>query len=145
MSKHIHYTLRSGESLIETVIALAVITMLVMGIVVASTTSLYTSGKSGTRALAVKYAQDGLEKARQVRDADWAAFVTYAGLTACVDEAGIVYPCPSPSPGTEKYSRTIIFTYDAPTETMTATSTVSWLENGQTRSVQLTTYLTKWK
>ncbi len=147
-----HTNLRAeGQTLLELVIAIGVVAIVVTGLVVAATSSLRYGQESRTRTLAVSYAQEGLELARQIRDTQSsAAFIAYSGSGTkdwCLNQADAwaqddgsgCGPIVSGSP----YTRTVTFTWDG--TTMTVLSSVSWVLGGTQASTQLKTYLTLWR
>lgn len=71
------YSLRSksGQTLFEIVVALAVIVLVVTGLVVVITTSLRNANFAKNQAEATRLAQDATEWIRAQRDADWDAFL----------------------------------------------------------------------
>ncbi|HWY79695.1 MAG TPA: prepilin-type N-terminal cleavage/methylation domain-containing protein [Candidatus Sulfotelmatobacter sp.] len=69
-----------GQTLIETLAALAVMSIVLSAIAVAVTTSLSNAEYNRDQTLATKYAQQGTEIVRQVRDADYTAFSQKNGI-----------------------------------------------------------------
>lgn len=141
----------SGQSLLEVVIAIGVIAVLVMGLVVAATSSLRYSQESRLRSSAVKYAQEAIELAREIRDSStWTVFAQYSGSgtkTWCIDSDGAWTQdsgtgCGPIAPGSQ-FSRSVMFTWNDPL--MQVVSTVSWISGGQTLSTELHTNFTQWQ
>ena len=130
----------SGQSLVESVVTLGVVLLLVTGIVVGTTSSLRYAENSKARSTATQYAQEGLELARNERDAGWSAFA-HSG-TFCTVPLGSPPPC---SPMDSRFTRTLIYTYDALKKQVAVQSVVSWIEGGVTKTTTLQTTLTDWK
>ena len=61
-------TIRSGQSLIEILIAISAITIVLISLVSAATRSLSGSVSARTQALATKFSEDQMEKIRSYRD-----------------------------------------------------------------------------
>lgn len=142
----------TGQSLIEAVVAVGIVIILVTGLIVGTTASVHRAVSSSSRSLAVKYAQEGMELARKVRDNGWMTLIEYNN-TYCVGKDSLV-PVPTPTPVVGAacsanidsiYTRSITFAYAPDTQIMTIDVNVSWYEAGQTRSIALQTYLSQWK
>lgn len=141
-----------GVSLIETVVTIGVVMLLITGLVVGMTASLQNAQGSKLRALAVGYAQEGLEIVRQERDDSWATFAsrdTSGNKTDyCMGDTGqlsglVDGACP---PFAGSFSRVVSFTIDLldPGQ-MDVTVIVSWIEGSATKNVSLKTTYTQWK
>lgn len=74
----------SGQSLFEVVIAIAVITMVLVGVVVMATNSVRNSNFSKNETTAGRYAQEAIEWIRFERDSDIETFTTRNG-SYCFD------------------------------------------------------------
>lgn len=76
----------SGQSLFEVVIALAVISVVMVGLINVTTISIRNTSFSRNNTLATRYAQEAMEWLRGQRDASWNTFVGF-GTTAtyCLD------------------------------------------------------------
>jgi len=72
------FSSQTGQTLIETLSALAIIGMVITAIGIVVTTSLSNSTFDENETLATKYAQQGAEIVQQIRDDDYAAFQTYS-------------------------------------------------------------------
>ena len=60
-----------GQSLAEVTIAVSVVILIITGLIVGTTASLKTSQFNRSRSIAVKYAQEAMERARKLPDAGW--------------------------------------------------------------------------
>ncbi len=120
--------LRSGQMLVEIVLAIAVAALVLVGLAQLSTRSLNTSDFSRSKSQADAYAQGSGEWIRNQRSSlGWTAF--YAS------------PVCGPSCGDlgNGYTRNAAFTKDAgPPEKVTVTVTVSWVGSGKTFNVKQT-------
>lgn len=147
---HRHTSYRSGQTLLELVLALGVIAVVLTGLVSAVTASLRYSQSSQYRSRGVKYAQEGLELARKLRDANtWDTFSTYSGTGTrswCLSEAGAWTVsdgsgCPITAGST--FWRTVTFTWNDPI--MDVESAVSWADRSSSSQVTFRTYLSQWR
>lgn len=136
----------SGQSLLEMLVVLGMVTVLVTSIVAGSTVSLRNQQASKLRDTALAYAQKGLELVRTLKNSDWDTFVEYAG-SFCLDADGTytryVDSCESLLDDT--YTRVVTFTWDAANERMAVDMVVSWTASTKTYTTKLDTYYTNWK
>lgn len=145
--KHFSY----GQSMVEIIIVIGIVLVVVTGLVVGSTAALRGTRFSSTKSPATKYAQEGLELARKLRDTSWSTFFARKdeinGLW-CLDEAGTWTSAGGSEANCSNnvagiYSRTVRFTWDG--TGMTVVSAASWVDGATTHKSELTTYLTEWK
>lgn len=136
----------SGQTLAEVVVAMGVVILLVTGIIAGGTSAIRTSDQGRIRSLAVKYSQESLELARELRDTDWSSFQAKNGLW-CLDKnntwsvGGAI--CSINIDNT--FTRSVTFTWNAASQRMEVTTTVTWQDGSVARTSQLTTYFTKWQ
>lgn len=71
---------QKGQTLIELLVALSILVIVITTVAVSLTTSLNNAQASRTSTLATKYAQEGVEHVRSLRDASYTTFRTYNGL-----------------------------------------------------------------
>jgi len=142
--------LTSGQTLLELILALGVIAIVLTGLVSAVTSSLRYSQSSQLRSRGVKYAQEGLELVRKLRDSNtWDVFLTYSGAGTkswCLSETGVWSSnggsgCPIVSGST--FWRILTFTWSDPL--MDVTSEVSWADRTLSSTVSFRTYFSQWK
>ncbi len=100
-----------GQSLLESVLALAVIAIVLSGIAVVSTSSLSNAGHGKNQTIATQYAQEGVEVLRMIRSLNYASFRNYSG-TYCLAKGASSLPilpnCPSPlTPNVDSFIRTV--------------------------------------
>ncbi len=142
---------RHGQSMVEAVVVIGVVVMLVTGLVTATTTTLRSGQMSKSRVQALRYAKEGLEVVRIIKDADWnlipqtsKQYCLGKGEQALVNES---LPCAKTIDNT--YSRTVAFADSgactAASSCRSVTVTVTWSESGQDKSVALTSFLTNWR
>lgn len=137
-----------GQTLLELIVSIGVVVFVMLGLVVAVTSSLRFSQASRYRSRAVKYAQEAIEMTRQLRDTNlWDTFIAYAGVTPkvwCLSKTGVWTPedgnC-QPLDGI--FSRNVTLTWDDPLVRVQAD--VSWQDGSRVLHSQLDTYLTRWK
>ncbi len=139
-----------GQTLLEIVVAVGVIALVLTALVTAVTASLRFSQAGRYRSQAVKYAQEGIELTRKLRDTQpWTEFAVYSGAgTAdwCLSESGTWTASDGSGCAitpTSNFWRTITLTLNG--SVMEVTSTVSWGERTQSSTVTLRTYLSDWR
>jgi Tfp pilus assembly protein PilV len=130
-----------GQSLIEVVVAIAVVIIVILALVAITTVSIRNANFSRNQALATKYAQEGIEKVRALRDQNaWQTFTS-----GCESPPGLT-PLPSPFVRSIDCHLTGSSSNCVATDnTCEATVTVSWTDAQGTHKSELTTRLTNWK
>lgn len=144
-----HHVFERGQTLLEIVVALGVIAVVLTGLVTAVTASLRYSQVSKYRSQGVKFAQEGIELARKLRDTSpWAEFSVFSSGTGewCLNEAGSWSAsdgsgCPIVAGST--FWRTVTFVLNG--SVMDVTSEVSWGDRSTSSTVTLRTYLSDWR
>ena len=137
-----------GQTLLELIISIGVVVFVMLGLVVAVTSSLRFSQASRNRSRAVKYAQEAIEMTRQIRDANnWDTFVAYSGVTPkvwCLSKTGVwTIEDGNCAPLDGIFSRNVTMTWEDPIVRVEAD--VSWQDGSRVLHSQLDTYLTQWK
>ncbi len=145
---------KRGQTLVEIVVVVSVVLMLVSALVVGSISALRNSQKGKDRSLATKYAQEGIELSRKLRDNGWSTFLTYGDpgpKTWCLPKDNVWPASPIITSTSECdgnvdtiYNRNIKFLWNVSENRMEVTVTVSWGDISGSQQNQLTTYLTKW-
>lgn len=141
-----------GQSLVEIVVILGVVAVLVTGLVGVSSSALRASESGKSRTRATKYAAQGLELTRRLRDSGWTTFYTYGntdpGKRWCVDGTGVWTPEASGCDINieQQYTRRVTIEWIDATK-VEVNSMISWVEGDSTnpQTVSLTTYLTRWR
>ncbi len=140
----------SGQTLLELVVAIGIVGIVIMALVASVTSSLRYGQATRFRSRGVKYAQEGIELARTLRDSKtWNEFLGYADGSGawCLDSAGTFTTndgsgeCPIASGST--FWRKVNFSWNDPT--MEVMVTVSWGARDRPSTVELTTHFTEWK
>lgn len=129
----IKFTNEKGQSLVEVVVALAVVVLAITALVRVTVTSIRNANFAKNRALATKYAQEWIEEARQLRDEQGDDFFTdtfAANTCSASDTLGV-------------FNRTRTCNLNG--GTMTVVVTVSWTSGSISHESRLETYLTNWK
>lgn len=72
--------LSRGQTLIETLAALAILSIVIVAIATSVTTSLSNTNFNQNQTLATKYAQQGTEIVTQIRDTNYAGFTSNSGI-----------------------------------------------------------------
>lgn len=136
---------KSGQSLVEAVVVIGVVILLVTGIVAGTTASIKNVDQGKTRSLALKYSQEGMEYARNLRNTGWETFQVKNGLY-CLDKTSVLTAAASgtcPVNVDTMYKRSLTFTWSDPT--MTVLSQVTWNDGNGEHKSELTTNFTKWR
>lgn len=142
--------LASGQTILELVVALGVVALVLTALVAAATASLRFEQAGRFRGLGVKYAQEGIELTRKLRDSGtWNDFMSYSGTGTerwCLS-ATAVWSLDTgdgcPLAGGSPFWRSVIFVWQDPI--MEVTSEVSWGERVAPTVVTLVTNFTQWK
>ena len=121
-----------GQTIVEAIVVLGIVVLLVTGLIAGTTSSLRSVQAGRTRSQALKYAEEGIEVVRNLRNNEgWSTFTGYAGshfLDTSLDET---------------FKREVDLTLDG--TTMTVVVTVSYTDGSETKNVTLTSYFTDWK
>lgn len=151
---------RRGSTLIEVVIAIAVISIALVAIVASAVIVVRTQRYSAAQHQATAYTQESLEWVRKMRDTlGWATFFadlqadnpvaptycldTLPATTTAFENLSSSSPCATSITGTI-FTRSVQITLSASApQTATAVSTVSWEDGGKTFQVQATLVLTE--
>src|SRR5689334_11713792 len=105
----------TGQALIETIVAVGLMALMTTGLLVSSTYALRTGKDGQTRSVAAKYAQEGIELARELRDDGWTTFYnTYRDQTWCLPKNGTWTSgaCTSNQWIDNVYDRFVVFAWD---------------------------------
>jgi Tfp pilus assembly protein PilX len=122
-----------GQSLVEVIMALAVALLVVVALVRATVTSIRNARFAKDKALATKYAQEGIEAVRAYRDGvDWSTFIS-----GCSSPPGLSDP---PASFTRKINCS-----GSDDSKRDVTVTVSWSDASGDHESKLETSLTNWK
>ncbi len=121
-----------GQSLIEVIVALALIAAVVLGLVKVTITSVNNAGFARDQRTATKYAQEGIENARKSKEETPVTFWAKSGLQTA-ETLG-------------KFTRGITYTpNDAQNpSSMTILVEVPWIDSKGEHQSSLQTNLTKW-
>jgi len=103
-----------GQSLFEVVLAIAVVTLITVGIIILATDTIRNSTYSKNKTLASKYAQEGIEWVRDQRATDPTTFYTNVNVpTFCISDLTSTWDNPGPCSdlyiGTTNFYREITF------------------------------------
>lgn len=120
----------SGQSLVEILASLAVVSLIVAGALVGISHALKNSQFSSNQTLASKYAQEGVEKARDLKNQNETLFWQKTGT-----ETEIL--------GSSIFTREITYTLEADNK-MKVKVIVFWQDNSGKHQAELSTYFTKW-
>jgi Tfp pilus assembly protein PilV len=120
-----------GQSIIEVVVALSLVVLVILALVKVSVSSINNSAFARDQRAATKYAQEGLENARQCKEENEVAFWN----ASCPELA---------TPADTKFTREITYT-QLEEGKMQVDVVVSWVDSKGQHESSLTTYLTKWE
>ena len=136
---------RSGQTLVEAVVVIGMVVLLVSGLIVGTTASIRASERGKQRAQAVKYAQEAIEYARNLRNTGWQTFQSQTG-DWCLDKSQVRTEAASgicPINVDTLFRRKLTLTWNDPQ--MDVTSTVSWNDGSGDHKSELVTYFTQWR
>ena len=144
-----HINSNKGQMLIEVLIALGIVVLVLVALLSAAIVSVRNSRFSQSIVSANQYTQEGIEKARQVRDQafSWSDFTSsYSGPKGLNSSLNWDVVCPTPdNPNLGIFTRCVDFdNSDISGELSTVTVTVSWTEGSRLYSSQAVTILSKW-
>jgi len=120
----------SGQSIIEVIVALALISVVILGLVRVTISSINNASFARDQRGATKYAQEGIEKARQLKEESGAVFWSKSG--AETETIG-------------RFTRKTTYTEVEDNQKMMVEVVVSWQDSKGGHESALETYLTKWK
>lgn len=152
---------QSGQSLVESIIAMGIIITTLVALMSAVTYALNNAQFARNKALATKYTQESVEWLRGQRDSSWNTFVSFSsagGSTYCLNGdlhtqstmPGIAKSCtasPIDAPIDDQYdifNREVTLT-TASTGRVAITVRVYWYEGTRVSDVVVNTYLTRWR
>ncbi len=141
------YCFAAGQSLVEVVVAVGVVILLVTGLIVGSTNAIRGGEFGIIKSRAIKYAQEGIELSRSLRDSGWAAFATKSGVW-CLDKTGVWTQAVAgacPVNVDVVFTRMVTFTWDAAGSRMKVDVNVSWNDGNGVHTSEIITYFTQWK
>lgn len=146
-----------GQSLFEVIFALAVASLVMVGIVSLAATSVRNSTFARNTALSTRLAQEVSEWLREQRDAnDWSVFSSYTnagGITYCLQTLGSSFPSQGVC-GAGAYVVGTSFTREAnlrllsssnPDDTVEAIITVEWSDAQGLHETRTTAQFTSWQ
>jgi len=121
----------NGQSIVEVIVALALIAMVILGLVKVTIVSVNNASFAKDQRAATQYAQEGIEYARKCREEDEVAF----WHKSCPELA---------QPADPRFTRTITFNNSQDTNVMNVLVEVSWSDSKGVHKSSLETNLTKW-
>lgn len=156
MKKKKIITLKKGQSLVEVVMAVGIISLILVGLVSAISFSLSNTQYARNKALATKYSQEALEWFRSERDTlGWAAFVSYAPTVTCnknnycQNQNTFSWSVPGTCTGVivdnlNIFKRNTYLQTESP-DRVKVSVTTQWSQGSRDPSVVLSTYLTNYR
>jgi type II secretory pathway component PulK len=141
--------LSKGQTIVEAIVVIGVVVLLVTGLIAGTTTSLRSATSGRVRSQALKFAEEGLEYARTLRDERWDTFQTYSGLYCLASPAQELVESSNSSCASNittqegSFARSLDFSWDG--DKMTVEVIVAYPEGTQRKSISLKTYFTQWR
>ena len=138
----------NGSSLIEVLLALAVVLLVIIALARGVTTAIKSSDASKRGIQAASYAQEGMENVRAFRDAGWTQFDGFVtgnlginrDFTNSVPSSS---NCPTSANILSIFTRCVKFEGPISPDKYKATVNVSWTDGSGTHSSTLVSYFTK--
>lgn len=139
----------AGQTIIEAVVAVAIISTIIVAVVSAVTLSLSTSTIAKNKSRANQFVQEGMEAVRSIKEISWADLTAQDGQTKGVKSVAGIWQFTevnddsiiSTSPG---FTRSIVIE-DKGGDQVQVTVTVTWIQGANTLNSQNSTIFTKWK
>jgi len=140
------YTRQRGQTVIEAIVVVGVVILLVTGLIAGTVVSLKNVRNARTRSQAVKYAQEAVEVIRSERNSNWTDFFSIYNGYYCLGSDAVfvatISGCPNNIVTSDSvFSRTVSFVPSG--DIMRVAVSVSYPD--AIKSIDITTYLTKWK
>jgi len=120
----------SGQSIIEVIVALALIAVVILGLVRVTISSINNASFARDQRGATKYAQEGIENARKLKEENEAVFWNKSGTET--ETIG-------------KFKRETTWTEIEDNQKMQVEVRVWWQDSRGVHESDLESYLTKWK
>jgi Tfp pilus assembly protein PilV len=139
-----------GQSLVEAMVAVTVVTLVLTGLIYTMTFSLANTQIARNRTLITKYAQEANEFIRNYRDSGWnnlSSLVPTGATKYCINDLAswILGTCGTGQIIGTNISREVVLTPNAiPPTQITVDLTLTSTEGSRTVSSQFTTVLTNW-
>lgn len=135
---------RDGQSLVEAMVAIAISALVVTALVGLATGAVRSANAAKNRALAVSYAQEGIEAIRSIRDRSFSELPPAGGPYQLVWNGSEW----NWSPGEQSLGTIFKRSFTVVQESvgkLVVTLTVSWTDSVGAHSVILTSYITDWR
>lgn len=144
------HTNQNGQIIVEVLFAVGIVAMCLIALTSISSTAINNGIYAKNAQLANRYAQEGLEVARRLRDrsAGWNSFYTTYTNDRCLagDNSFSSCNCSVSNPASNIdnfFFRCLTFTNDT-AERKKITAKVSWADGSNRHTVEAVTFLTKW-
>lgn len=143
-------TTKNGQSLLEAIAALAVAMLVILALVWVTIVSIRNADFAKKQSQAAKYAQEGMENMRALRDSNWSSFWAMAtGSNYCFSGSAPAGNCSTGCPslgGVFRRCAKIEAVDSTPgKERAKVTVTVSWTDSSGTHKSEQISYFTKWQ
>lgn len=138
-----------GQSIIEVVVAIAIVALVLVALVSAVTVAIRNATFSKNKSVATKYVNEGMEAVRSIRDNSWTdltdAHGTFNGLQFSAGAWSFSGTQDYPDSPTNQFTRVIEVTCNPPTnDSCDIDVQVSWTSGGSSYSSSASTTFTKW-
>jgi len=135
---------RSGQSLIEVVVATGIAMLILVALVAGAMTAVRNSQFSRTKARAMQLSQEAIEWIRGEREKGWSEFTDNSG-TFCLDGLSFTKnrACSLSEKIFNQFTRQAVLVKESD-EKIKVTITTSWTDSNGEHSEEIITYLTRW-
>jgi len=144
----INSRLDNGQSLVEMIVSVGVVSLVLVGLISAITYALANAQFARNKASATKYAQEALEWMRHERDSGWGAFAGRSDQTYCLTDLSWLHAgsCEASEVITgTAFMRQATLTTNATSDRVDIELVVIWAQGTRTPEVKLNTYLSKYQ
>lgn len=136
---------QKGQSVIEAVISVAVVSLIIVALVSAVTVSVRNSTFAKNKTLTTKYVNEGMEAVRSIRERDWQELTS--GTHGLKNTAGVwtFNTTISDTPATGFVRQIEVTPIGSDDDKFEVKVTVSWIYGSKNFSSSAETSFTKWK
>jgi type II secretory pathway pseudopilin PulG len=135
---------QKGQTLVEAIVVIGMVMLMVTGLISGTTAALKSSQSVKTRSEATKYAEDGIETLRLMRDTNWSSIASYVDTGSnCFNNDGKFSGVCTPTSDTNLTRKVTLNSAGA--NTIHVNVTVTYSEGGVLKAIPIDTYLTQWR
>ena len=142
------YRSRSGQSLVEVVVATGIAMLILAALVAGAVISVRNSQFSRTKARAMQLSREAAEWLRGERKGSWSEFTNHGGKY-CLNILDFGTPGNCLTKLDDQFTRQVVLTFtdennDGTDDKVEIKVTTSWTDSNGNHSEEVITYLTKW-